>query len=295
MRSCSPLRVPSSFHPPAAPHSAHGGSRRPARPLRRGPRPLPSHDVRRAEEAPPAKYSGASWAAGRARPLLSLCPSLPPSCRSQWGGSGRGGAQRGPGPRAGGGRHGGALRGSGGEGRRRAPARARAWGTAGPGDERSPGRHPPREYGHSRVQKEDAQERGHVVRGGQSEVGAEGEAGGASGWVPGPCSPLDGCAGLKLTPKPSGQFRSAMQARPGVWGMEAAGVWLSLAAPIPQKAAHTAVAAGGPFSPQTLSLGEVTCLLQSLPPPPARPQHPQGLVCVCRVGKQRGFVSDGSV
>lgn len=228
--------------------------------------------------------------------FLSARPSVPPSCRSQWGGSGRGGAQRGPGPRAGGRRHGGALRGTGGEGRRRAPARARAraWAAAGPGDERSPGRDPPREYGHSRVQKEDAQERGHVVRGGQSEVGAEGEAGGASGWVPGPCSPsaaLMVVLGLNSprNPQDNSTHRCGHGLGFGEWKLPVCGsLWLprSPKKPLTRRWQRAA--------PQTLSLGEVTCLLQSLPPPPARPQHPLGFVCVCRLGKQRGFVSDGS-
>lgn len=76
----------------------------------------------------------------------------------QRGGAGRVGAGRGaPLPPG----HGGALR-----GRRPAAGPAAAWAGAGAAAGSCDERCPPREYGHSRVQKEDAEERGHVVGGG---------------------------------------------------------------------------------------------------------------------------------
>lgn len=209
---------------------------------------------------------------------------------------------------AGRGRHGGALRRRGGKGRRRAPA----WAAAGPGDERSLSRDPPREYGHSRVQKEDAQERGHVVRGGQSEVGAGGAAGGASGGpaVPGPCSPPAASGvvrGWGQHRDPRDEPRHRCGHYPGFvpQGHPGAGEWQLPVGPsrwrIPSilpKQPHTRWwqrAAVRPCTPRTLSLWRG----DSSPEPSlplARPQHPQGFICW--VGKERvrsGFVRDGSL
>lgn len=193
------------------------GPRRPP-PARLGPsggagRPPPGRPAMMSAERrrgrrrePPAKYSGASWAAGRARALPPAAVNEEAAAaaerrtrRGQRGGAGRGAPRR---RRR---RHGGALRDRGSEGRRRAPAPgpAAAWAAAGSCDERSPGGSPPREYGHSRVQKEDAEERGHVVGGGQSEVGAGGAglAGGASGSPRGAGDPARPRAARRLCPR----------------------------------------------------------------------------------------------